>query len=401
VEVGELIRFLVVLEPMDGLNPLASERALLEMLNSLDERWEAHFLISRPISYRKLPCRYVVHVVPFGDRPKSPVFKLLYIIASVIVGIRVVKRYGISFTACKGGHLHLGIATYLIARLTDRKCLLRVNEDAVLALMIFLRKAGFPRLLTSAIGKVARKLETYLLRRIDMVVTHGPADYERIRKLVGDEKVSFIPLGVDLSRFRILPPGEVMAMKAKLLGDQGRRIVLFVGRLHPEKDLPTLLKAFKLLLSTHPDLLLLVIGWGVERERYERLAEALGIADSVMFLGFIPNEELPIYYNMADVYVLSSLHEEWSNTVMEAMACGLPVVATAVGANPYLIRDGETGFLVPPRRPDIMAEKISLLLDDEEIARAMAEKAMREVAKYELKKSGYKYKRVILALVSS
>jgi len=394
----ELTKFLMVLEPMDGFNPLASERALLEMLNSLDERWEAHFLISRPVSYRRLPCKHVIHVVPFGTRPKSPIFKLLYIVASLIVGIRVVRRYGIYFTACKGGHLHLGVAAYLIARLTNRKCLIRVNENAVLALTIFLKRSGFPGFLTSALGKIARRIEASLFGLVDVVITHGPDDYERIRRLVGDEKVFFVPLGVDLSRFRKLPPDKVMIAKTKLMGDQEKRAILFVGRLHPEKGLPTLLKAFKLLLSTHPGLVLLIIGWGVDKGRYERLAEALGIADSVVFLGFIPHEELPIYYNMADVYVLSSLYEEWSNTIMEAMACGVPVVATAVGANPWLVKDSETGFLVPPCRPDLLAKRISAILDDPQLAKRMAENARKLVRKYDIRASGQSYRRIMLKL---
>ena len=391
------IRFLMVLDPVESLNPVLSERALMEMLGALDDNWEVHFLHSRPTSYRELPCRYVIHKVPFGSRPRSPIFKLLYTLASIFVGVRVVKAHGIYFTGCKGGHLYLGLAAYLISRITHRPCLLRINEDTVFSLMTFLRKAGLPHFLVLSIGKIARLLEHHLLSHADYLVTHGPTHFKRLRKIT--DRISLVPLGVDMRRFRRLPEEAVSRAKKALLQGGNKKIILFVGRLHPMKDLPTLLEAFRILRSRRNDLVLLLVGWGPEAEELMRLAEELGISEDVRFLGVIPNERLPIYYNMADVYVLPSLYEEWSNTIMEAMACGTPVVATAVGGNPFLIRDGETGFLVPPGDPGALAEKISLLLEDKDLARRIAARALEAIREYDIWRSRRAYKEIMLSLL--
>ena len=395
------IKFLVVLDPSEALNPLASERALMEMVNALDRRWEIHLLHSRAVRYKKLPCRYVVHIVPFGSRPKSLVLRLLYLIASVFKGASVVKKHGIHFTSCKGGHLYLGLIALIIARLTHRKCLIRVNENTFLTLSIALRKARIPVLLIKAVLSLGKTLENLLFKSVDKILTHGPADYERISELVGPDKVVFIPLGVDLNRFRPLPRDEALKAKVEFLGREDLRVVLFVGRLHPEKDIPTLLRAFRILANRLPDVILLVIGWGTEAHRYVNMAEGLGLSGKVLFLGFIPHDRLPIYYNIADVYVLSSLYEEWSNTIMEAMACGIPVVATDVGSNRYLVEDGRTGFLVPPREPGLLAERIYKVLTNRELAKEMGRRALKAVRKYDLSSAGRAYKREMLDLVTS
>ena len=392
-----LLKLLIVLEPSERRTPILTERALLEMVGELDERWELHMLQAAKLRYKRLPCRYQVHLVPFGSRPKSVIFKLMYILSSIFVGVRVVKKYGIHLTFCKGGHLYLGLSAFLIGRLTGRSCLLRVNEDTVLSLMVFLRRKGLPHALVSLIGKIARLLEQELLTRATFITTHGPTHYARIRRWT--EKVAFIPLGVDFNLFKMMPERDVKKARAELLGDPAKRVVLFVGRIHPMKDLPTLLKAFKSLSEEVGDVVLLIIGGGVEEATCKALAEELRITDKTLFLGVLPNEQLPIYYNMADVYVLPSLYEEWSNTIMEAMACGVPVVATDVGGNPCLIRDGETGFLVPPKRPDLLAEKIRIILENEELARRMGEKAREEIKKYDRRASVKAYKEIMLKLI--
>ena len=396
-----VIRFLMVLDPIEAYNPLASERALMEMVGALDESWEIHLLHSRPVKYKRLPCRYVVHTVPFGLRPKSLIIKLLYLVASVIKGISVIKKHDICFTSCKGGHLYLGLAALIIARLTHRKCLVRVNENTLFSLGIALRKVGVPGLFIRVILGFGRALENIIFKSVDRILTHGPMDYERISRLVGPGKVVFIPLGVDLRKFRPLPKEEALKAKVELLGKRDLKVVLFVGRLDPIKDLPTLLRAFKILVDRLPNVVLLVIGWGMEAHKYMRMAKELGLSDKVVFLGFIPHDELPIYYNMADVYVLPSLYEEWSNTIMEAMACGIPVVATRVGSNPHLVKDGVTGFLIPPRDPSLLAERIYRILSDKELAAEMERRALEIVKKYDISSAWKSYKRELLGVVLS
>ena len=394
------LKLLAVQDPARAFNPKSGERQIREMLISLDESWEVHLLQSRPVKYKNLPCRCKIYQVPFGLRPHSLLFKALYLLASVVIGVRIVKKHGIHITFCEAGHLYLGFAALLIARLTGRKCLIRVNEDAIITLKLFLKREGFPDPLIRLFEIVGRALERLILRQADWVVTHGPMDYVRIKNTITTDKISFIPLGVDTKKFKPVPK-RALKLKRKILGDEVKRVILYVGRLSPIKDLPTLFHAFKRVLKDHEDVVLIVIGSGVEEGNYHKLVKELGIADKVLFLGFIPNEKLPPYYNMADVYVLPSLYEEWSNTIMEAMACGVPVVATAVGANPWLVNDGETGFLVPPCRPDLLAKRISAILDDPQLAERMAKNARKLVRKYDIRIAGQSYRRIMLKLAGA
>src|SRR6185295_9241732 len=115
------------------------------------------------------------------------------------------------------------------------------------------------------------------------------------------------------------------------------------------KDHPTLLRAFALAHREDPMARLLLIGQGSAadpRAGLDRMAEELGVGDAVRFAGV--RHDIPRLLRICDVYVNSSRFEGMSNTILEAMAAGRPVVATAVGGNPELVEDGVTGFLVPP-----------------------------------------------------
>jgi len=137
------------------------------------------------------------------------------------------------------------------------------------------------------------------------------------------------------------------------------------------------------------------------KAEFEQLAKNLGISEKTSFLGYFNNEELPKLYNIADVYVLPSLREQWSNSIMESMACRTPVIATNVGANPYLIVDDKTGFLFSPNDSKLLSEKIRLILENPSLANRLAENALIEVKKYDKDAVGESYKRVISLLVRS
>src|SRR5262249_815838 len=143
-------------------------------------------------------------------------------------------------------------------------------------------------------------------------------------------------------------------------------VVGTVGRMHEVKDQLTLVRAFLHMLSTMPQacmwLRLVIIGDGPLREAARQLLRA---ADAES-LAWLPGErqDSPDIMRALDVFVLPSLREGLSNTILEAMASGLPVVATRVGGNPELVADGNTGLLVPPRDPGALANAMSLLLAD-------------------------------------
>lgn len=173
-------------------------------------------------------------------------------------------------------------------------------------------------------------------------------------------KVLTILNGVDTVTFS--PGSDSRFYKAALGIDPEVPVIGIVARLAPVKDHATLLAACQILRESGVNFRLLVVGDGPLKHELEARAESLGISDCVIFTGSRRN--IPEFMRAMDVFVLSSVSEGISLTLIEAMSCELPVVATAVGGNPEVVLDGETGFLVPAQNPASMAEKIGLLLEN-------------------------------------
>jgi glycosyltransferase involved in cell wall biosynthesis len=129
---------------------------------------------------------------------------------------------------------------------------------------------------------------------------------------------------------------------------------LAVGRLAPAKDYPTMLAAFARISAGRPACTLLIVGIGPLQSETEALARSLGLGDRVRFLGM--RRDVPELMSAADGYVLSSAREGMPVVLLEAGAAGMPIVATAVGGNREVVLDGKTGFVVPPRDPNALAE---------------------------------------------
>ena len=170
--------------------------------------------------------------------------------------------------------------------------------------------------------------------------------------LVRAAQAQYIPNGLEPFWF------EVAGQRAPQRGRRpaGEVRYIYVGRLSAEKDVPTLLRVFTDLLRTMPAARLSIVGNGPERMPLERLADELGCGVRVSWMGMIGREQVRDSLRTSDVFVLASRFESMSYTLLEAMACGLACIATAVGGNVDLIRNGETGILVPPNDPPTLAE---------------------------------------------
>ncbi|MBS7614117.1 glycosyltransferase family 4 protein, partial [Candidatus Bathyarchaeota archaeon] len=129
--------------------------------------------------------------------------------------------------------------------------------------------------------------------------------------------------------------------------------------------------AAPMVLRERSDVAFVIGGDGSLRTYHERLAERLGIGKDMIFTGRIPRDEVPHYYAMSDIVVVPSLQEAFGLVVAEAMASGKPVIGTSVGGIPDQIIDGYNGFLVRPRDPSEIAEKISWLLKNPQDAKLM------------------------------
>ncbi|HEY8477260.1 MAG TPA: glycosyltransferase family 4 protein [Chloroflexota bacterium] len=188
-----------------------------------------------------------------------------------------------------------------------------------------------------------------------------------------------VPNGVDARMFH--PERDGAGVRDWLGVGPGAPVVLFVGamdRAHHFKGVPCLLRAFARM--GRRDAILVLVGDGDRRESYVSLARALGIAPRVRFVGGVPNADLPPYYAAADVVVLPSFPPESFGVVLiEAMACGRPVVAHAIPGVRGVVDDGTTGLLAAPGDEADLAAKIQLLLEDAPLRARLGAAGRRKV----------------------
>ena len=197
--------------------------------------------------------------------------------------------------------------------------------------------------------------------------------------------ISVIANGLDLERFAALRREE---MRGKLQTKPDQRLIVFAGGFRPVKGVTYLIEAMNVVREKHRSAMLMLIGKGPEEDTLRHLAERLDLGNCVRFVGQVPNDAVPQYLAAADVLVLPSLSEGFPNVVLEAMAAGLPVVASRVGGLPEIIEEGHNGFLVEPKSPEQIAEKVLLLLGDDELRKRISENN-REKAQ------GYSWERVV------
>lgn len=178
---------------------------------------------------------------------------------------------------------------------------------------------------------------------------------------VDNDKITTLRNGVDLKRFAPVAQHAAPADHEPILFDNsGRDVWLSVGNLIELKGVDIAIKA----IAQVPDAMLLIAGTGPEEANLRRLASSHGVDKRVHFLGLVPHEDLPKYFSAADVLVLSSESEGMPNVVLEAMACGTPVVATAVGGVPELLTVPEAGRLMSERTPEALVATVSQLMQD-------------------------------------
>jgi len=189
----------------------------------------------------------------------------------------------------------------------------------------------------------------------------------------GEERIRAIPNGVEI------PPEDTTArerLRAELaLG--ASRVLIVTGRLHPIKDHACLFDAFAALRRDFPDLRLLVVGDGAERATLEDHARRLGIDEAAVFTGF--RTDVTDLLRAADIFVLPSLLEGMPHAVLEAMAVGLPVVASAVGGVPEVVAHGDTGLLVSAGDAGLLRGAIGRLLAEPELAAQMGRAGLERV----------------------
>jgi glycosyltransferase involved in cell wall biosynthesis len=227
--------------------------------------------------------------------------------------------------------------------------------------------------LLSTRGEIYRRLDLFLLRRFDHVLTVSHATKNGLISAgISPMSISVLHNGIDTEAWS---PGRTHSIRPDNMQQRLHfPIVGYVGRITPEKDLHTWLHSAALVVKQFPDAYFVLVGDGKDERLLcdlQRLAKTLGIANHVAFPGY--QESPKAFYSDFDLFLLTSVTEGLSNSLLEAMAMGLPTVVTRVGGNEELVVDGHTGYMLPPGDVQGIAQAIITLARNDQLRRNMGQ----------------------------
>jgi D-inositol-3-phosphate glycosyltransferase len=230
------------------------------------------------------------------------------------------------------------------------------------------------------------RIESMLMRHADRIIAECPQDRQDMEQLYGapPERIAMAPCGFDPDELWPVPMADA---RARLSLAQDKFIVLQLGRLVPRKGVDTVIQGVAMLRARYGiDAQLLVVGGESDRvhgrdhpemARLRAFAGQLGIAEHVRFTGQKARAELRDCYGAANVFVTTPWYEPFGITPVEAMACARPVIGSEVGGIKSTVVDGSTGFLIPSRDPQAVAERLFALQQNPTLARSMGEEGLR------------------------
>ena len=222
------------------------------------------------------------------------------------------------------------------------------------------------------------EVERELIASASRIVAFSPHERDAMVRLYGANaaKVNLVPCGVDLNRFK---PLDRTAARERL-GLNGGKVLLYVGRVEPLKGLELLVHTAAQ-METCQDVKVLVVGGASDGDeevgRLRDLAKDLEVDQMIDFVGRVDQEELPYYYNAADVCVVPSYYESFGLAALESMACGTPVVATRVGGLSTVVHHGHTGYLKSWRCPEAFANSLEMIIASEGLQDSMGKAARK------------------------
>jgi glycosyltransferase involved in cell wall biosynthesis len=274
---------------------------------------------------------------------------------------------------------------------------------SAMAAMPVARRFGIPLAVTfHALGRVRRQhqaradrfpdsrfeIEDEIVRQADCIIAECPQDRRDLIDLYGADprRISMVPCGFDSEE---MAPMDQREARKLVRWTPGAFYLLQLGRMVPRKGIDNVIRALgRLRTRHHIDARLCVVGGNIATQTDQDMPELLrlrdiareeGVLDAVEFAGRRGRNQLRRYYCAADVFVSTPWYEPFGITPVEAMACATPVVGSDTGGIRYSVAEGETGFLVPPRDPDSLAEKLAILARDRELARRMGQAGARRV----------------------
>lgn len=227
-------------------------------------------------------------------------------------------------------------------------------------------------LVVNLFSKMYVSIDKKLIESSDEVISVSEACSDELKRYYNINKSKVIYNGVDTNFFK---PDDTKA-------NIHEPYVLYAGRLSPEKGLFDLIDSIKIVSKTCPDIKLIIIGKGPMERTLRNKVRALELSENIKFLGSLNHDDLLDYYQSASIYVLPSYFEGLATTLLEALACGVPIITTNIPANSEAVIDSINGFLVPPKKPKILAESILALLSDTKLRKKMGNNSRKRAMNY-------------------
>jgi glycosyltransferase involved in cell wall biosynthesis len=220
-----------------------------------------------------------------------------------------------------------------------------------------------------------------VFNKVSIVTTPSESGVRLIRSKLKVDVVA-ISNGVSLEKFN--PKGDTVVLRAKYhIPD--KPVLLYVGRLDPEKHIEEILYSVAEAIRIF-DFMFVIVGKGTSKNKLEQLTRKLGIAEHVIFTGFVPDEELPYFYKISRCFIIASIAELLSLVTLQAMASGLPIIAVNAGALTELVTDGMNGFLYQEGDIPAIVQHISEIMLDDDLRRKMSENSLRYARLHDINK---------------
>lgn len=236
------------------------------------------------------------------------------------------------------------------------------------------------------------------LKRCDRIIAISECTKRDAVRLYGIEadKIKVIPLGVS-ERFRPSTDGEKSAFRERFRLPE--RYLLYVGTIEPRKNLSMLLEAYRAVVDAGANVRLVIAGKkGWLYEDFFRKVRELHLEDEVLIPGFVPEEDLPALYSLADAFVYPSLYEGFGLPVLEAMACGTPVVCSNTSSLPEVA--GNAGLLIPPTEPHAWAQALGQVTRNTELRAELRDSGLRQAGRFRWEKTARETLEVYRSVIS-
>ncbi len=367
---------------MIGMDPSPAKKGnggigdLRERLEEYGKGLSTLFVISHSPRTRDYEITHFSNVTVI---PTKSVNRFFFLLDGYRIGSRLIKNEKSDIITVQDPIL-AGIIGYALKKRFALPLIVQLHGDYI-DNPYWIKKNKINRFLNS-VGK-------FILKRADSVRVVSERVKKKVLKLgVSDERIYKIPVFINTENFT---SKSTLTVREKF--SNFNDIVLFVGRLSDEKNVNCLLQAADLVLEQFPDTLFLIVGDGPERKNLENFATELEIEKNVIFEGAIEHKKIPLYYNSCDMFVLPSKREGRSIAIVEALACGKPVISTNISGAEDVILNGENGFIVSIDDSQAMADRISSLVADPQRRDRMGKKGKAGVIEtQDIKKNSYKLK---------